>query len=214
MRNLLIITFCLLSLTGCQSAYYSAMETVGVHKRDLLIEDVTEAKDAQTAAQKQFQTALQAVSEISRFNGGKLEQMYDKMKTQYENSQDAAKTVKERIEKVDAVSNALFNEWQKELSLYNNQSLKRTSEQQLRVTKNAYQTMIGAMKRSEKTMQPVLAAMHDNVLFLKHNLNANAISALKGEFDSLEQDIQYAITQMNTAIEQSNAFLAEIKQPN
>ena len=44
------------------------------------------------------------------------------------------------------------------------------------------------MKRAEQSMQPVLRTLRDNVLYLKHNLNAQAIGALRGEFGVLKTD--------------------------
>ena len=35
-KNIALV-FVLISLSACQSAYYSAMEKVGVHKRDIML---------------------------------------------------------------------------------------------------------------------------------------------------------------------------------
>ncbi|HAG41447.1 MAG TPA: DUF2959 domain-containing protein, partial [Pseudoalteromonas sp.] len=51
-----------LTLSGCQSAYYSAMEKVGVHKRDILIDRVEETKDSQEESQEEFQSALERLT--------------------------------------------------------------------------------------------------------------------------------------------------------
>ena len=45
-------------LTGCQSAYYGAMEKVGIHKRDILVDRVDDAREAQGDAQQEFKSAL------------------------------------------------------------------------------------------------------------------------------------------------------------
>ena len=42
-----------MALSGCQSAYYSAMESVGVHKRDILVDRV-ENEESQQESQKSF----------------------------------------------------------------------------------------------------------------------------------------------------------------
>ena len=41
-----------LLLGGCQSAYYGAMEKVGYHKRDIMVDRVQEAKESQEEAQE------------------------------------------------------------------------------------------------------------------------------------------------------------------
>jgi hypothetical protein len=72
--------------------------------------------------------------------------------------------------------------------------------------------MLKAMKRAEQKMTPVLNTLRDNTLYLKHNLNASAIGSLQGEFSNLEQDIQFAIKQMNAAIAESDKFLQKLNQ--
>ena len=63
-------------------------------------------------------------------------------------------------------------------------------------------------------MKPVLITFRDNVLFLKHNLNAQAIGALKSEFTSLKDDIGVLIKQMNQSIEKSDQFIKEMRASN
>ena len=43
-----------MALSGCQSAYYSAMESVGVHKRDILVDRVEEKKKHSKSHKKSF----------------------------------------------------------------------------------------------------------------------------------------------------------------
>lgn len=199
-------------LSACQSTYYSAMEQVGVHKRDILVDRVDNAKESQQEAQEQFKSALDQYRAVVSFNGGELEELYDRLNAEYEDSEAAAEDVRERIEKVEDVAEALFAEWEEELNLYTSTSLRRQSERQLNETRSRYKSLIRAMKRAEARMQPVLSALQDNVLFLKHNLNARAIGALKGELDGIRQDVDLMIKEMTTAIQESDRFIADMKQ--
>ena len=212
MPYLIVIVLSIFTLTGCQSAYYSAMEQVGYHKRDIMVDRVEDAKESQQDAQEEFTSALEALSSLTNFSGGDLEDMYNKINDKYQDSEKAAQNVTDRIAAIEGVSDALFEEWQTELDLYTSNSLRRSSEQKLRETKSSYQTMLSAMKRAEKKMDPVLNTLRDNTLYLKHNLNASAVGSLQGEFMSLEKDIAYAITQMNAAITESDKFLAQLNQ--
>ena len=212
MPYLIGIVLSIFPLTGCQSAYYSAMDQVGYHKRDIMVDRVEDAKESQQDAQKEFTSALKALSSLTHFSGGDLEDMYNKINDKYQDSEKAAQNVTDRIAAIEDVSDALFEEWQTELDLYTNNSLRRSSEQKLRETKSSYQTMLSAMKRAEKKMDPVLNTLRDNILYLKHNLNASAVVSLQGEFMSLEKDIAYAIKQMNAAIAESDKFLAQLNQ--
>ena len=56
--------FLLLFISACSSTYYGAMEKVGVHKRDILVDRVADGRDSQTAAQKQFKSALEQFDSV------------------------------------------------------------------------------------------------------------------------------------------------------
>lgn len=212
MPYLLAIVLSIFTLAGCQSAYYSAMEQVGYHKRDIMVDRVEDAKESQQDAQEEFTSALEALSALTNFDGGELESVYNNINDKYEDSEKAAQDVRDRIAAIEDVSDALFDEWQDELDLYTSAALRRSSEQKLRETKASYKTMLSAMKRAEKKMTPVLNTLRDNTLYLKHNLNASAIGSLQGEFSNLEKDIQFAIKQMNEAIAESDKFLNKLNQ--
>jgi len=208
-KLLLVVTTCL--LVACQSAYYGAAEKVGYHKRDILVDRVEDSRDAQQDAQEQFQSALEELSQLTNFDGGDLEDMYDKVEAEYEDSEDAAQEVRDRIDGVENVAGALFKEWEGEIEQYSNARLKSDSQAKLRETRQRYDQMIVALRKSEAKMDPVLAALKDNVLYLKHNLNAQAVSSLKVEFQDIENDIEALIAEMQKAIASSDEFIASMQ---
>ena len=208
MRLIATAIIAMLVLTGCQSAYYAAWEKVGVEKRDILVDRVENAKESQEDAQEEFSSALEAFSAVVAFKGGELEDVYNKLNSEYENSLSAANEVSSRIDKVEGVAEALFDEWEDELEKYQNASLKRESTEKLRDTERRYSALIKTMRKAESRMAPVLSAFQDNVLYLKHNLNASAIGALQGELSTIQNDVDQLIEQMNSAIAESDAFIA------
>lgn len=68
-----------------------------------------------------------------------------------------------------------------------------------------------AMHRTEETIEPVLASLQDNVLYLKHNLNSRAIASLKGELATVDQDVAKLVAAMQQAINESNQFIEELR---
>ncbi|BBB31060.1 DUF2959 domain-containing protein [Neptunomonas japonica] len=207
MLKKLLLLSCMVLLTGCQSAYYSAMEQVGVHKREILVDRVENARDAQGEAQEQFKDALEQYRAVVQFDGGKLETLYDRLQAEYDDSVEAADNVSERIKGVEQVAQALFEEWEEELEQYQSANLRAQSAKQLKDTKNRYTALLRIMKRAEQRMQPVLSALNDNVLYLKHNLNARAVGALKGEFAGIQQNIDRLINEMQRSIQESDTFI-------
>ena len=210
MRAILVIPLVLL-ITACQSAYYEAAEQVGYHKRDILVDRVESSRDAQQDAEEQFQDALEQLSELTDFDGGDLEDIYEEVADEYESSLEAAEEVTEQINAVAHVAKSLFAEWEEEINQYSNARLKSESQAKLRETRSRYNGMMTAMRKSEAKMDPVLRAMNDNVLYLKHNLNAKAVASLQVEFSRIEQDIEVLIVEMRKSIASSDAFIASMK---
>ncbi|MCU7919283.1 MAG: DUF2959 domain-containing protein [Candidatus Thiodiazotropha sp. (ex Epidulcina cf. delphinae)] len=187
------------------------MEKVGYHKRDILVDRVESARDTQADAQEQFQSALDQFASVISLEESDLKRAYDSLNHEYEASESAAEEVSERIQKVESVAEALFEEWQEELDLYENKSLKATSAKKLSQTRKRYRQMLSAMKQAEKSMRPVLNSFRDNVLFLKHNLNAQAIGSLRGEFGNLKAEINNLINRMNQSIKRSDDFIRDMQ---
>ena len=67
------------------------------------------------------------------------------------------------------------------------------------------------MRKAEKTINPVLASLKDNVLYLKHNLNARAIASLRGEFGNVNQDVSRLLDAMQSAIKESDTFISQLR---
>ena len=210
MRAIFVIPLVLL-LAACQSAYYEAAEQVGYHKRDILVDRVESSRDAQQEAEEQFQDALEQLSALTNFDGGDLEDIYEEVADEYESSLEAAEEVTEQINAVEHVAQSLFTEWEEEINQYSNARLKSESQAKLRETRSRYNGMMAAMRKSEAKMDPVLRAMNDNVLYLKHNLNAKAVASLQVEFSRIEQDIEVLIAEMRKSIATSDAFIASMK---
>lgn len=212
----LAASLCCLMLIGCtsvvQDAYYGTLEKFGIEKREILVDRVEEAKESQEEAQTQFKSALEEFSTLINFDGGELQDAYENLNDQFEASQASAERVSSRIAKVEDVAEALFREWREELDKYSKESLRRNSERQLLDTERRFESLVKSMRRAESKMAPVLGAMQDNVLYLKHNLNAAAVGALQGEFNNIKRDIDQLIREMNRAINQSNDFIATMQK--
>lgn len=206
--------FLVLLLAGCQSAYYGAMEKFGIEKRDILVDRVDDARDAQQDAKQQFESALAQFIAVTNFSGGELEAQYNKLKSEFDDCESRANAVHKRIDEVERVAGDLFKEWEKELAQYTSADLRRSSQKQLDATRARYRELIGSMKRAEKKLDPVLAAFRDRVLYLKHNLNARAIASLKTERARMQADIAALVADMNRSIAEADRFIRDMTAKN
>ena len=201
----------LLSAAGCSSVYYAAYEKMGVYKRDLLKKSVVAARDDQKEAQQQFKDALMRLKEITKFDGGQAESAYKNLKSEYDDCVTRSDAVHKRIREVEKVATDLFAEWEKEDQEISTPALRDASHQQLLATKKRYAELHATLVNAEDTMPPVLRQFNDYVLYLKHNLNAQAIASLKGESANIQTEINRLIDQMNQSISRADEFVKNLQ---
>jgi len=197
----------LLMLSACSTLYYKGLEKIGIPKRDVMVHRVEKARDTQEETKEQFKSALEQFKAATNFHGGDLEAVYTKLNDEYQTSVSKAEEVRTRIEDIEDVSQALFAEWEQEITQYSNANFKRNSQKKLNATKQHYRQLITSMKNAEARISPILTVFRDQVMFLKHNLNAQAITSLKGELGHIESDVSALIASMENSINEANAFI-------
>jgi hypothetical protein len=196
--------------SGCSSAYYGAWERLGREKRDLLRHHVEDVKEEQQATGEQFQDALQRLRELYGSSGSELERRYDALRAEYEDSEARAEALRSRIERARTTAGDLFEEWDDEIGTMQDAALKRRSREQLAATQKRWRGLDAAMTRSEKSMDPVLARLRDQLLALKHSLNAQALGTLAGEVGAIDRDVDALVADLQRSIAEADAFLSAL----
>lgn len=201
-----------LGLGACTNVYYDAMEKVGVHKRDIMVDRVKAARDTQKDTKEQFVSAMEQFRSVVAFSGGDLEREYNRLDTTLKRSEQGAADVRKRIRAVEDVSEALFKEWREELKQYSSQALRASSQKKYDTTRARYSELIASMKRAEGKLEPVLVPLRDQVLFMKHNLNARAIAGLSSEVVNVQVNVDRLVRDMDIAIAQADRFIATLQE--
>ncbi|MPY89954.1 MAG: DUF2959 family protein [Luteitalea sp.] len=209
MRRCWLISFALLVVASvaCDAIYYGTMRKFGVEKRDILVKRVRAARGAQEEAKEEFRSALDKFRSVLEVEGGTLEDKYNALNKELERSESRAEEVHDRIKAVRDVSSDLFREWEKELRQYSDITLRAQSEQELRETRRRADALIAAMARAEERIDPVLHPLRDRVLFLKHNLNAQAVGALTRELTTVSHNVDALVTDLERAIAEADIFI-------
>lgn len=201
----------LLGLGGCSGMYYGTMESLGVHKRDILVDRVKEARDTQNETKQQFLTTMEQFKSVVNFQGGDLEKQYDKLNATLQKCESKADEVRKRIRSVESVSDALFKEWNAELKKYNNETLRNLSQKKYDLAKSKYTDLIASMKRAESKLEPTLIPLRDQVLYIKHNLNAKAIAGLSDELVGVQTTVDDLVRDIESAIAEADSFIASLQ---
>ena len=199
----LLISTC----TGCQSTYYAVWEKLGKEKRHLLKEQVQDTRAEQAQASEEFKDVLTRIQELYGFDGGDLEKYYNKLQSDYEACARRAESVDERIQSVDRIAKDLFKEWGAEIKEISNPQFRAKSRASLSEAEARYARLHRSMTAARTKMTPVLTSLRDYVLYLKHNLNAQAVGALKQEIGSIEAEVDDLIAEIRKSISEADDFI-------
>jgi hypothetical protein len=195
---------------GCRSAYYAAWEQLGREKRDLLRNDVEKVAVDQKRAAESFTTALDRLRALGTLDAPELERRYDTLKADLARAEDRAGTVRARIRSIESIASDLFTEWEHEIGTMKSSDLKQKSRAKLAATRGRYDTLHRSLVRAEASMDPVLDRLRDQVTYLKHNLNAKAVSGLDVQVGEIEADVEDLLERMRASIAEADAFLGTL----
>ncbi len=204
---IILVVFC-----ACSSIYFAGMEKLGVHKRDIMVDRVKAARDTQNEAKTQFLSAMEQFKSVVNVQGGDLEKKYNTLNATLQKSESEAEAVRKRIKSVEEVSDALFDEWRAEIEQYNSARLKQASQKKYDIARTKYAELIRAMKKAESKLEPALIPLRDQVLFMKHNLNAKAIAGLSDELISVQTNVDNLVHDMESAIAEADKFIAALQE--
>ena len=200
------------SLAACSTVKYEALEQVGVYKRDILVDRVEDARDSQADTREEVLAAYEELNILIGEEGGELERQYKRLDRKVERSKDAIEDLDDHLAAIDEVSADLFEEWEEELAQYNSAALRADQEQKLRESRRQFTSLRQRMQVARDRVDPVMAVLNDNVLYLKHSLNAQALDALRGEATALEGKVDALIADMQVAIDEANAFINRMRE--
>ena len=199
------------TLSGCSTLYYSSMKKLGKEKRDILVSRIEDGKQAQQDASKQVKTAYEAFKELTNFQGGDLEKVQKSLSKEFDDVEDRANKVTDRIASIDKVGQDLFTEWSGEIDQMSNGAMKNDSRKLLKETRDRHLKLMKQMKSSEAKLKPVVQAFRDQVLYLKHNLNARAINSLKKTVIEIDDDIAALVKDIDASNAEADRAIAGLK---
>lgn len=193
----------LIFLIGCGGGAY---KTTGQYKRDLLLNRIKKVRQSHERAKNQFEVVLANYSRIIDANAGDIRAEYNKLNRECRRVQAVTKEIRRRVKDVEDIGKPLFREWEDELEEYENEMIRRSSEEQLEETRKEYLKLVHLIRASEVKIINVLDSLNDQVLFLSHNLNPKALSSFKDKGSPLKTEVAELVLHMEKVIDEADAF--------
>ena len=190
-------------MTGCGGAYKAS----GQYKRDLLLDRIEKVRKCHEKAKNQFEVVLANYSDIIDANAGDIRTEYNKLARECKRARKISKDICKKVKDVEDIGKPLFRKWEDELDDFQNEAIRRSSEEQLDITRRNYLNLVHSIKSTEDKTENVLASLNDQVLLLSHNLNTRALSILKKEVTTLKVEVNALVKHMQKAIKEAEDFI-------
>jgi hypothetical protein len=110
------------------------------------------------------------------------------------------------------VAKRMFSEWKGEITDMRNVTLKRQSQTLLTNAQRQHSGYMRQMRATEAKITPVLQGFNDQVVFLKHNLNARAISSLKKTSADLDLQANDLVREINDSSKEADQYIKTLAQ--
>ena len=209
--NLLLSTLLLFSFIGCQTtSYYKTKALFGVEKRELLFQSVQAAKESLQETKSAFQEASKNINVVINIKDEKMLERYARLEEAYENCESEADDVKGQLDTMDDMAEAFFSQWMEEMELYTNESFRNASKNKYNQMRKCFNKLSKTLRDVEIKFKPTLSGLRDQVLFLKHNINAQSVASLEDELVTVDADIDALIRSLDNAIKEADDFITSM----
>lgn len=205
---IILLSFSLFS--SCSTVYYNLWETLGKEKRDLLEMNMQSANEDQEDIEKEYKDSLDRIRKKYSFKEGELEQTYDRLSDDYEDIKNKQDDFSEKLKLISDIAYDLFDEWKKEARALDNKTYKRNSLRKLSSTKSSFSAVLANMKKVESRSSRILKKFHDQVIYIKHNLNAKIVGNLRTELNLLESEMTELIKEIQASRVQATKFISTL----
>jgi hypothetical protein len=117
--------------------------------------------------------------------GGDAVEAYKGFVSAIEASEKQAEKLAEAFDPMEKTADEVFTAWAKSLESFSNAEMRDHSQVRLEETRERYEAIVSSAEPAMWAYEALNRSLRDHALFLGHDFNAAAISALEGEVDGL-----------------------------
>ncbi len=200
------VTSLFLFTTSCEPRSYRIWEFLGWEKREILSSEVENVGENQKEIKEDFQSIYERIKTEYDYERDEIDDLYDQLKSDYEKAKNKADRIKASSKKIRQIAKALFAEWEEEAMAISNKNYRKDSLVKLRQAQARFKHLSASLHRSESQLDRVLVQLNDQVLYLKHNLNAKSLALFESEIKLVKNEIDELIKAIEKTIQYSQTF--------
>lgn len=209
--SLFLAALVLVSCSTGSTAYFAGLDQDNSYKRNLLVARVVTAQDHQKKAKKQIAALLEQFHETSSFGAEECLKAYPPLNLSYQQARAEVDRVQKHNRNLYEDGAKVFVKWEREIDAFTDPGLADENSLQRDLTKDRFDELTTVMGRADKLYDPVLSELHDRVIYLKFNLNDEALATLADKTAELSRDVHQLILELESSIDAGDTFIREVK---
>jgi hypothetical protein len=195
-----------ISLMIFGSALVGVAQEQGVKQVQQLIKRANAGVQSITEVKLQLQKTMSAYNAVLAPDAKDRRDAYKKLQKEMETSEKKRVAVSTRSSEMTVEATKLFKSWEGSTMAISNPDLRQRSEQRMTTAKQRYGEIQTAGQSASALYVAFMKSLQDQVTFLGHDLNSDAVAALKPDAEKLNAQAQelYAAIDKTTATLNSN----------
>lgn len=172
-----------------------------------LADEVDNAQSVIRSSRYDYQNAIERLAAVLEYDNEELAERHAELVRVERTLAGRADQVDRAVTRVEEAGAAFFEEWTADLDQYADSTLRARSQAHFDASRARYTRLVAAMQAATARVRPVEAALHDQVLALKHALAADVVGAIDGQAADFDADVSALIVDMQKASTDAEAFL-------
>jgi hypothetical protein len=137
--------------------------------------------------------------------------LYNSLQKEMENTEKRRATIGEVAATMSAEADTLFKQWTDSAAAIENADLRKKSEERLAATKASYAEIGTVGQKASDLYGPFMKDLQDQVTFLGHDLNAEAVASLKPEAAKINEAASKLIQSIDDTITTANTNIGALR---
>ena len=183
----------------------------GVKQVQQLVKKAGSTAEAITQAKLQFQKTMDVYNAVLADDAKDRKALYKKLQGEMETTEKRRADVLRADDEMKTDADIVFKSWADSTGAIASPDLKKRSEERLAKTKERCAQIQAAGHRVGEAYLPFMSTLKDQVTYLGHDLNAEAVASLKKDAAKVNAQAQEVTKRVDEAVATINASIGALR---
>jgi hypothetical protein len=189
----------------------TAQSNEGVKQTERLIKASGNTVKAIGETKVQLMKTMDVYNALMADDATDRKKLYKSVQKEMDNTEKRRMKITEEAAKMKSEADTLFAQWAESAAAIENPDLRKRSEDRLEATKASYAEIEAVGQKAADLYPPFMKDLQDQITYLGHDLNAEAVASLKPEVAKLNEKAQALVRSLDDTIGTANQKISALR---